>query len=74
MLYTDEGYPFFPQPPETMIGYAIQQDQSVLVLYDFFNIIDTLLKSGLSTMEAAEYFWIDNNEQCKLDIGLYNGE
>ena len=70
MVYDYDGYPPFPQPPELIIGFAKQPDDSVLVLYRFDSILETLIMSGLTPVEAQYYFHIPDQHQCKVDQGL----
>ena len=70
MIYDYDGYPFFPQPVDNMIGFVKQSDDSVLVLYRFDSILETLIMSGLTPLEAQYYFHIPDQQQCKVDQGL----
>ena len=70
MVYDYDGYPPFPQPPELIIGFVKQPDDSVLVLYRFDSILETLIISGLTPTEAAYYFGVDESHKCKVDQGL----
>ena len=74
MIYDHNGYPYFPQPKDIMVGFTKRPDNSVLVLYDFQLIMETLVISGLTPREAIMYFHVDNPHQCEADQGFYYGE
>ena len=71
MVYDYDGYPFFPQPEDNVIGFVQQPDDSVLVLHRFDSIVETLIMSGLTPTEAAFYFYIPDQQPCKLDQGFF---
>ena len=70
MLYDQEGYPFLPQPTEDVLGFVSQPDSSVLVLYNYYTIVDILLKSGLTPSEAIVFFKKKEDYPIKLDQGI----